>query len=130
MALVQAEKSRYTKWRMGAVLVKGGRVIAAGSNVLRNEPSLAGLPIEECSVHAEAAALQKVSKLGGTMYVARISRSGHQSLARPCKRCRKLLIEAGIRTVVWTIDEESFGISDYRDDSSADPESRSPRRTA
>jgi deoxycytidylate deaminase len=129
MALAQAEKSRYTKWRMGAVLVKGGRVIAAGSNTLRNEPGLAGLPFEECSLHAEAAALQKVSNPGGTMYVARITRSGKQSLARPCKRCRVLLVEAGIRTVVWTIDEESFGVSDYRSDASTEPDLYSARRS-
>lgn len=129
IALAQAEKSRYAKWRMGAVLVKSGRVIAAASNTLRNEPGLAGLPLEECSVHAEAAVIQKVTNPSGIMYVARISRSGVQGLAKPCKRCRKLLIESGIRTVVWTIDEESFGMSDYRSASLLDPHPHSTRRS-
>lgn len=129
MALAQAEKSRYAKWRMGAVLVKGGRVLGAASNTLRNEPGLAGLPLEECSVHAEAAVLQKVAYPSGTMYVARLTKSGKQSLARPCKRCRLLLMEAGIRTVVWTIDNESFGVSDYRSNAVVDPDPLSVRRS-
>ena len=129
IALAQAEKSRYLRWQMGAVLVKSGSVIAAASNTLRNEPSLAGLPLEECSVHAEAAVLQKVANPSGTMYVARISRSGTRSLAMPCRRCRKLLMESGIRTVVWTIDEESFGISDYRSNSLLDLHPHSTRRS-
>lgn len=129
MALSQAEKSRYAKWRVGAVLVKGGRVLAAAPNTLRNEPGLAGLPLEECSVHAEAAVLQKVTNPSGTMYVARLTKSGKQSLARPCRRCRILLIEAGIRTVVWTIDNESFGVSDYRGTAISDIDPQNTRRS-
>lgn len=115
LAESQAQKSRYGRWPMGAVLVRGGRVIAAAPNNLRNEPGLAGLPLENCSIHAEAAVLRQVNKPGGTMYVARLTRGGARALARPCRRCKQLLVEAGIRNVVWTINPDSWGFTDLRD---------------
>ena len=115
LAESQAQKSRYGRWPMGAVLVRGGRVIAAAPNNLRNEPGLAGLPLESCSIHAEAAVLRQVNKPGGTMYVARLTRGGTRALARPCRRCKQLLVEAGIRNVVWTINPNSWGFTDLRD---------------
>jgi len=115
LAEVQAQRSRYERWPMGAVLARGGRIIAAAPNSLRNEPSMAGLPLEKCSIHAEAAVLRQVNRAGGTMYVARLTRGGTRALARPCRRCRKLLVEAGVRSVVWTIDPHSWGFTDLKD---------------
>jgi hypothetical protein len=52
------------------------------------------------------------------MYVARLRRTGVRGLARPCERCEKELIEFGVRQMVWTIDERSFGTTMLQQDSS------------
>jgi len=119
LAEAQAAKSRYERWPVGAVLVRGGRVLAASPNLTRNYAGLAGVPWEECSIHAEMAVLRRVSpRRGGTMYVARLRRTGVRGMARPCERCEKELTEFGVRRMVWTIDERSFGTTMLQQDSS------------
>lgn len=116
LARNQAAKSRYERWPMGAVLVKGGRVQGASPNVIRNPAGLPGVAWEDCSIHAEAAVLKKVSqKRGGTMYVARLMRTGSLGLARPCPRCEESLVEFGVIRVVWTIDDHSYGVTNLRE---------------
>lgn len=90
-------------------------MLAAGTNDLRNPAHMDGVPLEECSTHAEVAALKRVKRAeGATIYVARVLRSGKPGLARPCKRCQKDLIAAGIRQAIWTIDENSYGTTIFR----------------
>lgn len=95
---------RYPKWRLGAAIVKGGSVLAKGISSLRNNPKF--IPDgENCSEHAEIAALRKAKNSnirGATIYVARIGRDGDMKLAKPCDSCMDALSEAGIRKVVYT----------------------------
>lgn len=121
LARNQAAKSRYARWPMGAVLVKGGRVQGASPNIVRNPAGLPGLPWEDCSTHAEMAVLKKCSqKRGGTMYVARLLRTGFVGLARPCRRCERALIEFGVQRVVWTVDCHSYGVTNLREINSSE----------
>ena len=115
MAESYANKSNYERWPVGAVLIRGGRLLAGASNDLRNSASVKGIPFEECSLHAEVATLRRATKTqGATIYVARVLRTGSLGLAKPCRRCQKALVEAEIRQAVWTIDNHSYGITNIR----------------
>lgn len=93
--------STHHQWRVGAVLVKGGRVLGTGSNRYRNNP--AQVSLGGVSYHAEAVALAKSGDVeGATIYVARVTRSGLIGLAKPCDMCQELLHEHGVHTAVWT----------------------------
>lgn len=102
VALNQAEKAPHAKWRVGAVLVRGGSVISTGYNRYRNNPSQVELP--DVSYHAEEVALKRAgdSAEGSTLYVARLTRSGDLALSRPCEWCQHKLSEYGVYTVSWT----------------------------
>jgi pyrimidine deaminase RibD-like protein len=89
------------QWRVGAVLVKGGRVLSMGVNRYRNLPSQVDL--EGVSYHAEEVALKRAGDVeGATIFVARVTRSGHLGLAKPCERCQELLHAHGVHSAVWT----------------------------
>lgn len=67
------------------------------------------------SLHAEQAVINKVfyqadRAEGTTLYVVRVSKTGQRRLARPCHRCYTAIVQAGIKTVVYSLDEPGFGI--------------------
>jgi dCMP deaminase len=103
IALEVARRSTCDRARVGAIIVKDRRILTTGYN-----GSPAGLPhcdeighlmvAGHCvrTLHAEQnaiiqAALHGVGVAGGTMYVT------HQ----PCLTCAKMIINAGIRRVVY-----------------------------
>jgi deoxycytidylate deaminase len=95
------DEATHKQWRVGAVLVRAGRVISTGANRYRNDPAL--VEYEEISYHAEEVAIRRAGNAeGATIYVARITRSGKVGAARPCKRCQALLLEHRVHTAVWT----------------------------
>jgi deoxycytidylate deaminase len=89
--------------RLGAVLVRGGSVIAVGYNSTRNDPR----NTDGCwSVQAETRALRQAgAPRGATLYVARVTPGGRTALARPCEDCASDLRAAGVDTVVYTTDD-------------------------
>lgn len=100
-ALTQADQAPHVRWRVGAVLVRGGRVVGTGYNRYRNNPSQ--VEVGEVSYHAEEVALRRAGDArGATLYVARITRSGELGLAKPCHRCMSDIIGAGVSSVLWT----------------------------
>lgn len=115
LAESKASESNYKRWPMGAVIVRGGCVLGHGTNELRNPANMDGVPFQECSTHAEVAALRRTKKTqGSTIYVARLMRTGKRGIAKPCSRCQAELIFAGVRQAIWTIDDESFGVTIFR----------------
>lgn len=96
-----AHQSRCTH-RHGAVLVRGGRIIAQATNRYRNDP--ANVPWEGCQVHAEEAVLRMAGERarGAAIYVARVTPGGRASLSKPCDRCQRALETAGVKKVYWT----------------------------
>lgn len=94
------------KHKHGAVVVKSGRVLGTGFNKRRNYPNVIpdGKHREQCHLHAEASAIREagMNARGGTIFVARISRSGGDLLSKPCDNCQKLIDESGIKNVVFT----------------------------
>ena len=100
MAQIWSENSYCVRRKVGALLVKGDMIISDGYN---GTPS--GFPnvCEENDVtfpyvlHAEANAITKVARSnnsseGSTLYVT----------ASPCMECSKLIIQSGIKRVVFS----------------------------
>lgn len=102
MAARAAVSPSATGYRLGAVAVRGGRVLGLGSNRFRNARE-AHAPRWAWSIHAEDACLRRVSDAhGATLYVARVSATGLLRLARPCPNCWTLAHDAGISKIVYT----------------------------
>jgi deoxycytidylate deaminase len=94
-----------SRQRHGALIVKGGRVLAVGINSDRNHPSVCSDPRQQASICAERAAIRACDGLdlrGAIIYSARVTKRG-VGLARPCERCEAAILEAGIKRVFWTV---------------------------
>lgn len=88
------------RYKVGAVLVSGSRVLAASPNLYRNSPLI---DFRHATFHAEEAVLRRVAKASGAVaYVARIDSYGAARIARPCERCQVALAAAGVRRVFFT----------------------------
>lgn len=108
MAQVWAENSYCNRRKVGALIVKDKMIISDGyngtpsgfENVCEDEEG----HTKPYVLHAEANAITKVAKSnnssnGATLYVT----------AAPCMECAKLIIQSGIRRVVYV---ESYRLSD------------------
>ena len=100
MAKIWAENSYCRRRKVGAILVKGQMIISDGfngtpagfENVCEDDAGLT----KPYVLHAEANAITKVARSnnsseGSTLYVT----------ASPCLECSKLIIQAGIKRVVF-----------------------------
>ncbi len=108
MARIWAENSYCVRRKVGAIIVKNSMIISDGyngtpsgfENVCEEEDGLT----KPYVLHAEANAITKVARSnnssdGATLYVT----------ASPCLDCSKLIIQAGIRRVVFN---ELYRLSD------------------
>ncbi len=111
MARIWSENSYCTRRKVGALIVKDNMIISDGyngtpsgfPNVCESEEGIT-LPYV---LHAEANAITKVARSNnssedGTLYVS----------TSPCMECSKLIIQAGIKRVVFS---ELYRISDGLD---------------
>lgn len=110
-----AQGSTY-RWKHGAVVVRGGRVIGFAPNKFRNSPNVDS---DNVTDHAEAAIIRELLKnytdlRGGVIYIARISNAGEVRMSRPCVNCMKLIVEAGIKEIVYTNDVGGYSIEQIR----------------
>lgn len=111
MAQVWAENSHSTRNKVGALVVKDNVIISDGFN---GTPTGMDNGCEDSNgnthwyvIHAESNALMKLAKnsgssIGSTLYVT----------LSPCKECSKLILQSGIKRVVY--------LDDYRDSSGID----------
>ncbi len=101
MATIWAENSYCHRRQVGALIVKGKMIISDGyngtpsgfENVCEDENGVT----KPYVLHAEANAITKIARSGNssegaTMYVT----------ASPCIECAKLIIQAGIKRVVYS----------------------------
>lgn len=108
MAMIWAQNSYCKRRQVGALLVKDKMIISDGyngtpsgfENICEDEDDRT----KPYVLHAEANAITKVAKSGNssegaTMYVT----------SSPCLECSKLIIQAGIKRVVFT---ESYRLDD------------------
>ncbi|MDR2361325.1 MAG: dCMP deaminase family protein [Prevotellaceae bacterium] len=100
MARVWAENSYCRRRQVGALIVKGRMIISDGYNGtpagFENQCEDEAGQTKPYVLHAEANAITKVAKSnnsseGATLYVT----------AAPCLECAKLIIQSGIRRVVY-----------------------------
>ena len=100
MALIWAENSYCRRRKVGAIIVRDSMIISDGfngtpsgfENVCEDESG----QTQPYVLHAEANAITKVARSnnsseGSTLYIT----------ASPCLECSKLIIQAGIRRVVF-----------------------------
>jgi dCMP deaminase len=112
MARIWAENSYCTRRKVGAIIVDGSMIISDGfngtpsgfENVCEDEETGLTKPYV---LHAEANAITKVacstnSSVGATLYVT----------TSPCLECSKLIIQAGIKRVVYN---EMYRVTDGLD---------------
>ena len=108
MADIWAQNSYCKRRKVGALIVKGKMIISDGyngtpsgfENICEDENN----KTKPYVLHAEANAITKVAKSnnssdGATLYVT----------SSPCMECSKLIIQAGIKRVVFT---ESYRLED------------------
>lgn len=108
MADIWAQNSYCKRRKVGALLVKDKMIISDGyngtpsgfENICEDEDN----KTKSYVLHAEANAITKVAKsgnnsLGATLYVT----------SSPCLECSKLIIQAGIKRVVFT---ENYRLED------------------
>ncbi|RSM88429.1 hypothetical protein DMH25_40985 [Streptomyces sp. WAC 01325] len=106
IAFKRAIKSR-CRYKVGAALVSGNRILAASANLVRNNPTV---DFMHATFHAEEAVLRKVSNARGVdIYVARVDGRGRPAMAKPCERCQAALRDAGIRRIYFTVDPVTVG---------------------
>lgn len=105
----EALKSQHRQHRLGAVIVKGGRILSSGFNSLRPSSML-----KTDTLHAEASAILKLLKerrqhelVGSSIFVTRFTRGGRIGLALPCDDCFNLIQSVGIRKIFYTKDDGS-----------------------
>lgn len=108
MAEIWAQNSYCKRRKVGALLVKDKMIISDGYNGtpsgFENECEDEDNKTKTYVLHAEANAITKVAKsgnssLGATLYVT----------SSPCIECSKLIIQAGIKRVVFT---ENYRLED------------------
>ncbi|MBQ2098617.1 MAG: dCMP deaminase family protein [Bacteroidales bacterium] len=111
MARIWAENSYCTRRQVGALIVKDKMIISDGYNGtpsgFENVCELEDGTTKPYVLHAEANAITKVAKsnnnsLGATLYVT----------ASPCMECAKLIIQSGIKRVVYS---EMYRLTDGLD---------------
>jgi len=98
-----ALSSNHHKFRLGAAVVKSGRVLSYSPNIPRKGPDTP--PFRE-SIHAEVAAMKGVKKIeGATIYVARLNSTNKLALSMPCEYCVEHMIACGIDRVVFSVSQ-------------------------
>ena len=113
LACKAAASSTHSKHHIGALVVKGGRVLSSASNKVGRGCKLISNKRWENTLHAEANAILQLVKhgrqhelVGATVYVARVKK-GRSLLAAPCPHCYKLCQDVGIKYVVYSTQEGS-----------------------
>ena len=97
-------------YQMGALAVRGGKVIGLAVNKMRNDPRIV-MDWADCSFHAEVSLVSTTDVTGSIVYVARVIGNRERiALAKPCISCLRLLSEAGARRAVWTLGENMVGM--------------------
>lgn len=93
------------KFKLGAAIVKRGKVLVVGNNSSKTHPKF-GSKDNYMTMHAEGNALFNAKKLGidvkGAMMV--VYRK-NWLCAKPCDSCQKLIKNAGIKKVIYTNNE-------------------------
>lgn len=95
-------KTSDNRFRVGALIVKSGRVLGGSPNITRVSPKT---PPNRFSKHAEIAAMDIASEtIGATLYIARLNSENKYSISKPCSWCMQKIKQYEINRVVFTTD--------------------------
>jgi deoxycytidylate deaminase len=94
-------KSDHPLHRLGAVIVRGNRIVSIGYNKYKTNPHS---PHPYKHVHAEVMAILRSNGecVGGDLYIYREGRDGLPRISRPCKSCILAIKKAGIKNIYYT----------------------------
>lgn len=103
-------KSQNKTYRVGAVAIRArDGVIVKSFNGITYQPF--------GDAHAESRVLKKAG-LGCTLFVARVTwKDGSLAMSRPCCKCYSLLKGYQVSRCFYTIDNNSYGIIEYKNNS-------------
>jgi dCMP deaminase len=134
IALSVAARSTCLRRKFGAVIVKDSTIVGTGYNgtargvvncfevgCIKDEMDAPkGEAYDYCpAVHAEENAIinsNRADRIGATLYIAGIDRDGRMTMALPCQRCRRKIINSQIGSVVIMSNEGEplyFDVADY-----------------
>lgn len=105
IAIKELEKSVY-RVRVGAVIFNGHRIIGIGHNINRTHP-MTRKYFCHGTLHAEiVAALSSTPEdlVGSSIFVYRMTKSGHPAFAMPCPQCAQILRDFRVKMAYWTTD--------------------------
>lgn len=97
-------KEAERQYWIGAVGVRKDGAVVSSNNV----PSR----LQEPAAHAESRLCRKLDR-GATVYVVRLRRSGGFALARPCRHCRKIMRNRGVKRCYYTITSNEYGVMTF-----------------
>lgn len=106
------------KYRLGAVITKGNRIVSIGTNnMVKTHPMISTGTYK--TIHAETAAIiggLRDRLVGCVIYVYRERGNGDLGLAKPCVDCACILRNHGIRTAYYSdpLEPCGYGMEKYR----------------
>ena len=101
-AINAAHFTNYSRYRVGAAIYIGNRLISIGWNQRKTHPKQRSI---FRWTHAEMSAIIGTNKhdlTRSTIYVARITPGGDVKMAKPCIDCQRILRAAGIKNIIFT----------------------------
>ena len=139
-----ARRATCLRRKTGAIIVKDDAIVSSGYvGAPRNTPNC--IDLKECarnklnikrgeryelcrSVHAEANAIINASRtgvsvLGGTLYMFAENPDGTTLFEKPCKMCRRMIINAGIKEVIvpWNTGIKRYLVQNWIKEAKKDP---------
>lgn len=123
IALSVAKRSTCLRRKFGAVIVKDNTIVGTGYNgnargvvncseigCIKNiMQSPQGMAYDYCpAVHAEENAIinsNRADRIGATLYIAGLKEDGTYTLALPCQRCQRKIINSQIEKVILLKDD-------------------------
>ena len=109
-ALASEGVGKRKNFKHGAVLVHKNTVIASGFNSYKTHPIMAKYT-HFPHLHAEQKAIIRAGLdncEGLDLYVVRVDRRKRFAMSKPCRVCKKLIDEVGIRNVYYTDESGNF----------------------
>jgi deoxycytidylate deaminase len=113
-----SEESIFNRYRIGAILVVKGKIIARGYNSTKSHPMQKMYNIERTDVtdsaphylHAEIDVLTKMKGMdvnlkNAELYIYHINNKGEQRMARPCAACMRAIREYGVSVIHYSTPE-------------------------
>lgn len=102
LAKLASRQSTATNFRLGAVIVKGNKVLGIGFNDPFKTHPLSNTPYQY--IHAELSAIinSRTDLDGAFIYVYRSGLKERPLMSKPCEHCMEHLYRAGIKKVFYS----------------------------